>query len=97
MVLSKSTISSLTTRNSNVAVMPWISRSVDVQDLGFFARLPLFSLFQKTDAAYKKTGYKIRLLKKQEPKMKSLQRSQDPSPERRCSSRTFRYGYLVTT
>jgi len=56
MVLSKSTISSLTTRNSNVAVMPWISRSVDVQDLGFFARLPLFSLFQKTDAAYKKAG-----------------------------------------
>ena len=62
-----------------------------------FCPASFFSLFQKTDAAYKKTGYKIRLLKKQEPKVKSLQRSHDPSPERRCSSRTFRYGYLVTT
>ena len=24
-------------------------------------------------------------------------RAQAPAPERRCSSRTFRYGYLVTT
>ena len=29
--------------------------------------------------------------------MENMPSKQSDSPERRCSSRTFRYGYLVTT
>ena len=72
---------------------------VEIVELNHFARaIPIYYImykesqspvFSQTDGAYKKRSeLLIRFL--------FLHRI-IVSPERRCSSRTFRYGYLVTT
>ena len=70
------------------------------------ARLP-FSLYLKQFREYKKNDRKRILsfsiiypivITINLPTRKLLTcQLENPSPERRCSSRTFRYGYLVTT
>ena len=55
-----------------------------------FKSFPALSLFSESEIRNRKVSDPYDLPTKQS-------RFRKPAPERRCSSRTFRYGYLVTT